>query len=72
MRKTKLGFGYRVLMHRTQILELSIRDAAADLGISPATLSRIENGKNPDIFTFAKLCRWMGFSESQGLIDLGA
>ena len=37
-----------------------IRDIAAQIGVSPATLSRIENGKLPDLETFPKLCRWLG------------
>lgn len=37
-----------------------IRDIAAEIGISPATLSRIENGKLPDLETFSKICRWLG------------
>ena len=36
-----------------------VRAAAADAGISPATLSRIENGHMPDLETFAKVCRWL-------------
>jgi transcriptional regulator with XRE-family HTH domain len=37
-----------------------IRDVAAQIGISPATLSRVENGKLPDLETFPKICRWLG------------
>lgn len=37
-----------------------IRAAAAAVGTSPATLSRVENGRMPDLETFAKLCRWLG------------
>lgn len=36
-----------------------IRTAAQQIGISPSTLSRIENGKQPDVETFAKICKWM-------------
>jgi len=36
-----------------------IRAAAADVGISPATLSRVENGHLPDLATFAKICTWL-------------
>ncbi len=36
-----------------------IRAAAQDVGISPATLSRVENGNMPDLETFAKICRWL-------------
>lgn len=37
-----------------------IRDAAREVGVSPATLSRVENGKIPDLETFSKICRWLG------------
>jgi len=36
-----------------------IREVAKDIGVSPATLSRIERGYVPDIETFGKVCRWM-------------
>jgi transcriptional regulator with XRE-family HTH domain len=36
-----------------------VRAAAADVGTSPATLSRVENGHMPDLETFAKICRWL-------------
>jgi len=36
-----------------------IRCAAKEIGISAATLSRIENGKLPDLLNFAKICRWL-------------
>ena len=35
-----------------------IRETAKQIGISIATLSRIENGRTPDLHTFAKLCKW--------------
>lgn len=37
-----------------------IREAARDVGISPATLSRVENKKIPDLETFGKICSWLG------------
>jgi len=37
-----------------------IRAAAAEAEISPATMSRVENGNVPDLATFAKICRWLG------------
>ena len=37
-----------------------VRAAAADVGISSATLSRVENGHMPDLETFAKICKWLG------------
>ncbi len=39
---------------------VGVRAAARDAGVSPATLSRIENGNVPDLETFEKLCRWLG------------
>ena len=36
-----------------------IREVAREIGISPATLSRVENGKLPDLETFSKVCRWL-------------
>ena len=36
-----------------------IRETAQEIGISSATLSRIENGNLPDITTFVKLCKWL-------------
>jgi transcriptional regulator with XRE-family HTH domain len=41
-----------------------VREAAAEIGISPATLSRIEAGKLPDIATFRKLCIWLAIDAS--------
>ena len=39
---------------------MGIRAAAGEIGISPATLSRIENGRVPDIDTLRKVCAWVG------------
>jgi len=36
-----------------------VRDVAAEIGISPATLSRVEGGKLPDLSTFRKVCTWL-------------
>lgn len=36
-----------------------IRNTAREIGISPATLSRIENGRIPDLETFGKICGWL-------------
>lgn len=38
---------------------IGLRAAAADIGTSAPTLSRIESGKMPDLQTFIKLCRWL-------------
>jgi len=44
-----------------------VRAAAKEIGISPATLSRIENGHLPDLATFAAICGWLGKDPKQFL-----
>jgi len=39
---------------------MGIRQAAMEAKVSPATLSRVENGKVPDLETFSKICQWLG------------
>ncbi len=39
--------------------ERGLREVAREIGISPATLARIEAGNLPDIETFTKICSWM-------------
>ena len=37
-----------------------LRETAAEIGnVSPSTISRVENGKIPDIDTFLALCDWL-------------
>lgn len=47
--------------------EKGVREAAREVGVSPATLSRIENGKVPDLETFGKVCKWLGEDPAQYL-----
>jgi transcriptional regulator with XRE-family HTH domain len=44
-----------------------VRAAAKEIGISAATLSRIENGHVPDLETFARICAWLGEDPSKFL-----
>lgn len=37
-----------------------VRAAASEVGVSPATFSRVENGGIPDLETFSKICAWLG------------
>ncbi len=53
------GFVIEILFQR-KLKKQSLRAAAADIGISPATLSRIENHKKPDIDSFYMICKWLG------------
>jgi len=39
-----------------------IREVAKEIGVSPATLTRIEAGRLPDILTFKKICSWLKIS----------
>ena len=36
-----------------------VREVSKEIGISPATLSRVERGFMPDLDTFSKICRWL-------------
>lgn len=43
--------------------DLGLRAAAKQIGeVSASTLSRIEQGRVPDLDTFFRLCRWLGVS----------
>jgi transcriptional regulator with XRE-family HTH domain len=44
---------------------MGVRAAASEIGISPTTLSRIENGHVPDMQTLDKVCSWIGRDPSQ-------
>lgn len=53
---TPLGRMLRLYRANT---EQSVRDLGPEIGISIATLSRIERGGECDLDTFLKLCMWM-------------
>jgi|ERR1700733_3880179 len=36
-----------------------VREVAKEIGISAATLTRVEGGRLPDIATFQKICVWL-------------
>jgi DNA-binding Xre family transcriptional regulator len=59
----KLG---KIVMERRG--EEGIREFAKKLGISPATLSRVENGKLPDLETFSKICEKLNLDPSDILL----
>src|ERR1700730_10826253 len=46
---------------------LGIRAVAAEIGVSPATLSRVERGYLPDLETFSKICKWLQVDPGQVL-----
>ena len=61
-------------MLRNQRGERGIREAAGEIGVSPATLSRVERGNIPDLATFGKICRWLKLDPGQvlGIEDIRA
>jgi transcriptional regulator with XRE-family HTH domain len=46
-----------------------IREVAHEIGISPATLTRVEGGRLPDIATFQKLCSWLKVNPAE-ILDI--
>src|SRR5713226_1793442 len=44
-----------------------IREVAREIGVSAATLSRVERGKIPDLLTFQKICKWLRVDPAQVL-----
>lgn len=48
-----------------------IREVAKEIRISPATLSRIELGKQPDLDTFTKICTWLKVNPGEILGNAG-
>jgi transcriptional regulator with XRE-family HTH domain len=51
--------GFLVASRRSE-LGLSLRDASEASGIPVATLSRIEQGRMPDLATFRRVVEWIG------------
>ncbi|MEG4325440.1 helix-turn-helix domain-containing protein [Microcoleus sp. herbarium5] len=46
---------------RNKRLNRGLREVAKEIGnVSPSTISRVENGKTPDMETFLALCDWLG------------
>lgn len=39
--------------------ERPLREIAKEIGVSPATLSRVIRGNLPDLETFGKICKWL-------------
>lgn len=42
-----------------------VRATANEIGVSSATLSRIENGHMPDLETFRRVCSWLDISSDE-------
>ncbi len=46
-----------------------VREVAKEIGISPATLTRVEGGRLPDLATFQKICSWLKINPND-LLDV--
>lgn len=44
---------------------MGVRAAAKEIGISAATLSRVENGYLPDLQNFSLICQWLGIDPNK-------
>lgn len=53
-----MKLGYLVKLYRT-IENITVRDLAAEIGTSASTISRVENGKDPDAKTLMKILEWL-------------
>jgi transcriptional regulator with XRE-family HTH domain len=64
MAKTKINVEalYGALNATREERELSWRQLAKEIGVSPSLLSRMANGYRPDADGFATLVRWLGLS----------
>ena len=51
---------YAGLDARRKSKDLSWRDVAREVGVSPSTLTRMAQGKRPDVDGFAALVDWLG------------
>lgn len=58
---------YAVLDEQRKSRRLSWRQVANEAGVSPSTLTRLAQGKRPDVDGFASLVGWLNMSADQFL-----
>ena len=57
-------------MIRSKRGKKGLREISIEIGgVSPATLSRIEQGKIPDVDTFIKICKWLEVSTDTFIVQ---
>lgn len=56
---------YAAADSKRQAEELSWRELATKLKISPSTFTRMAQGRRPDVDTFATLLRWLGMNADE-------
>jgi transcriptional regulator with XRE-family HTH domain len=54
---------------KRQGLGMSWRKLAVEAGVSPSTLTRIQQGKSPDVNTFAALTDWLQMPAEEFTLD---
>lgn len=64
---TRVTLGQIGSLLRERRGERGVRETAKEIGVSAATLSRIENGKQPDLTTFPKICSWLQLDPAEVL-----
>jgi transcriptional regulator with XRE-family HTH domain len=61
-----LNTHYLAALIKTKRGNRGLREIAQEIGdVSPSTLSRIENGKVPDMDTFLRICDWLHVSSEE-------
>ena len=61
----------RLILDKRNKLGLGIRAAAREVGISHATLARVEKGFLPDLENYEKIRRWLGIADKAALAKTG-
>lgn len=54
---------------RVKADDISWRQAAGQIGVSPSLLTRVRNEQRPDLDAFAKIVRWLRISADQFMVD---
>lgn len=52
-------FSQAIRQKRLIDLNIGVREAAKQIGVSPATLSRCENENMPTLIHYASICKWL-------------
>ena len=73
MAKTQIDTGrlFAVLEARTTDENLSWRQAATQIGVSPSLLSRLRYGQRPDLDGYASIVRWLRMSADDFIVVEG-
>lgn len=63
---------YAVLDRKRQEQDMSWRDLAKKLDVSPSTFTRMSDGFRPDVDTFATLIHWLGLPADRFMVHEGS